>query len=70
MAGYWKMINTTFNGLKGINFQVMPVIHSKLNQFLSETDGEADIDDNQATDWSSSDEDKNINDNDENFRND
>ncbi|GFY45156.1 uncharacterized protein TNIN_144171 [Trichonephila inaurata madagascariensis] len=27
-----KMINTILNGLKGINYQVMSVIHLKLNQ--------------------------------------
>nr|CAD7571778.1 unnamed protein product [Timema californicum] len=38
---------------------------------IQETDGEGDIDDDQATDWSSSDEDnENIDDKDENHRND
>ncbi|GBP32450.1 hypothetical protein EVAR_24614_1 [Eumeta japonica] len=55
--------NTNSNGLKGINYQVMSVIRSKLNQKLMESD----IDDDEAIDWSNSDEEnENIDDNDEN----
>ncbi|GFQ96890.1 hypothetical protein TNCT_560341 [Trichonephila clavata] len=31
MAGYWKMINTTLNGLKGFNYQVILLVLKRLS---------------------------------------
>ncbi|GBP79264.1 hypothetical protein EVAR_87359_1 [Eumeta japonica] len=54
--------NTNSNGLKGITSYVSDSLKTQ-----SETDGEGDIDDDEAIDWSNSDEEnENIDDNDEN----
>ncbi|GFQ90544.1 hypothetical protein TNCT_3211 [Trichonephila clavata] len=54
IAGFWKIIIATLNGLKAItgNYKFA----SDSLKILSESNGERDIDDNQAPDWSSSDD--------------
>ncbi|GFY66012.1 uncharacterized protein TNIN_101021 [Trichonephila inaurata madagascariensis] len=64
----WVLENDEYyflNGLKGINYRYV----SDSLKTQSETGGKGDINDNQATGWSSSDE-ENIDDNDENYGND
>nr|CAD7262235.1 unnamed protein product [Timema shepardi] len=66
----WVLENDKYH-FKWFEGDQLPSYVSDSLKTQSETDGEGDIDDDQATDWSSSDEDnENIDDKDENHRND